>query len=115
MNRQEVIKYIEDTFGVEGERLWTSFPNYLVFRNKRNKKWFALVADVDKSKLSSEGEGRVDVINLKCDEVLIGSLLHNKGYFPAYHMSKKSWITVLLDGSVSDGELKQNEANPNTV
>jgi predicted DNA-binding protein (MmcQ/YjbR family) len=30
----------------------------------------------------------------------------NKGYFPAYHMNKKSWLTVLLDGSVNDDELK---------
>lgn len=29
-----------------------------------------------------------------------------EGYFPAYHMNKTSWITVALDGSVPDDEVK---------
>ena len=31
--------------------------------------------------------------------------LQEKGIFPAYHMSKTCWISVLLDGSVSDETL----------
>lgn len=106
MNRQEVIEYIKSEFDVEGEQLWLNFPDYIVFRNDKNKKWFAIIMDIEKSKLGLEGEGRVDIIDLKCDPVLIGSLLRSKGYLPAYHMSKKSWLTVLLDGSVPDEELK---------
>ena len=106
MLRQEVIDYIEREYGVEAEHLWIKFPDYAVFRNTKNKKWFALIGSVEESKLRQEGTGRVDILNLKCDPILIGSLLHNKGYYPAYHMNKKSWITVALDGSVSNGELK---------
>lgn len=29
-----------------------------------------------------------------------------EGYFPAYHMNKTSGITVALDGSVPDDEVK---------
>lgn len=29
-----------------------------------------------------------------------------EGYFPAYHMNKTSWITVALDDSVPDDEVK---------
>ena len=106
MLRQEVIDYIQNEFGTEGERLWINFPDYVVFRNKKNKKWFAIIMDIEKSKLGLDGEGKIDIIDLKCDSILIGSLINNKGYLPAYHMSKKSWLTVLLDGSVNDGELK---------
>ena len=106
MNRQDIIKFIKDEFGVEEEHLWLTFPDYIVFRNKKNKKWFAIIMDIEKSKLDLDGKGRVDVVDLKCDPILIGSLLRNKGYLPAYHMSKKNWITVLLDGSVSENELK---------
>ena len=28
--------------------------------------------------------------------MLIGSLRGQKGYFPAYHMNKEKWISVLL-------------------
>lgn len=106
MKRQEVIGFINNEFGVEEEHLWMTFPDYAVFRNKRNKKWFAIIMDIDRNKLGLDGTGRVDIIDLKCDPILIGSLLHNKGYLPAYHMSKKSWITVLLDGIVGEDELK---------
>ena len=106
MNRQEIISFIKEAFDITEEHLWLTFPDYIVFRNKKNKKWFAIIMDIEKSTLGLDGEGKVDIIDLKCDPILIGSLLRNKGYLPAYHMSKKSWITVLLDGSVSDEELK---------
>lgn len=76
------------------------------FRNGSNRKWFALVAEVERDKLGLKGEDKVSLINLKCDPVFIGSLLNGKGYLPAYHMNKKTWITVLLDGSVPEEEVR---------
>ena len=46
------------------------------------------------------------VVNWKCDPILIGSLRKENGFFPAYHMNKASWITVALDGSVPDEQIK---------
>ena len=106
MNRQNVIDFIKSEFGVSDEHLWMSYPDYAVFRNGRNKKWFAVVMDIGKQKLGLEGTGRVDVINVKCDPILIGSLRLNEGYLPAYHMSKDKWISVLLDGTVPENEIK---------
>ena len=48
----------------------------------------------------------IDIVNLKCDPVLIGSLQSEKGIFPAYHMSKDKWISVALDGGVDDEQIK---------
>ena len=48
----------------------------------------------------------IDVVNLKCDPILVGSFRGDAGIFPAYHMSKANWITVALDGSVPDEKLK---------
>ena len=106
MNREDVINYIEATFDVTGECLWQSFPNYIIFRNKRNKKWFAGIMDVEKSKLGIEGEGKLDILDLKCDPLMIGSLLMNEGYLPAYHMQKSSWIAAVLDDNACNEEIK---------
>lgn len=106
MNREQLIEYISDEYCVKGERLWAKFPNYMVFRNRRNKKWFALVADIEKSKLGLKGEGRIDAVNLKCDPILAGSLINNKNYFRAYHMNKEQWITVIIGEQTPDGEIK---------
>lgn len=62
--------------------------------------------EVPKDKLGLTGKDILSVVNFKCDPVLIGSLLGKSGYFPAYHMSKTNWITVALDGSVSEDEIK---------
>lgn len=82
------------------------YPNYKVFRHTSTQKWFAIIMDVPKSKLGLQEPGILDVVNFKCDTLLIGSLRCEAGFFPAYHMNKDSWITVALDGSVPDDKIK---------
>ncbi len=106
MNRRDVIDFIKTEYDTPQEHLWMSYPDYIVFRNSINNKWFAVVMDVERQKLGLEGNGKVDVLNVKCDPILIGSLRLSKGYLPAYHMSKDKWISVLLDGTVADNEIK---------
>lgn len=62
--------------------------------------------DGPKNKLGLQEDDISDVVNFKCNPVLLGSLLDEKGFSPAYHLSKASWITVSLDGSVADDKIK---------
>lgn len=105
MNRIELEKYIYDEYGVAPEHPWLDSPGYEVFRRADNKKWFALIMDIPAHKLGIASEEFVDVVNLKCDSLLIGSLMGKPGYFPAWHMNKNHWITVLLDGGAPDNEV----------
>lgn len=105
--------YITKTYGSNPEFLWKKYPNDCIFRNNLNKKWFALIMGVDKSKFSLE-EGEVEIINLKCND--IDNKLNKKGYYRAYHMNKKKWITAVLDGTISTKELiKMIEESYNIV
>ena len=52
------------------------------------------------SKLNGGTVGETSVVNLKCDQAVIQSMWQEKGIYPAYHMSKAHWLTVVLDGSV---------------
>ncbi|HBP24469.1 MAG TPA: hypothetical protein DD632_03305 [Oribacterium sp.] len=106
MNRTEIENYIQDHYSAKPDYPWIKYPNYVVFRHQSNKKWFALIMDVPKNKLGLQEEDMLAVVNLKCDPILLGSLLDEKGFFPAYHMSKANWITVALDGSVADDKIK---------
>ena len=72
-----------------------------VFRNKNNKKWFGIIMNVDYSKFY-EKSGKTDVINLKLNPDKINDLVNEKCFFRAYHMNKKSWISIILDDTVSD-------------
>lgn len=107
MERQDIIDYIEAKFGVIAEYLWADAPEYAVFRNKRNKKWFAIMMRVEKSKLGIKEEGQADIINVKCDPIFIGSLVKMEGYFPAYHMNKQNWVTIMLGKKADSAQTEQ--------
>lgn len=106
MNKEELIKYIAEVYSTEAEYPWEDSPNNIVFRHYSNKKWFALIMKITKDKLGFREDGVIDVVNLKCDPILIGNLRNEKGIFPAYHMNKTHWITVALDGSADSDRIK---------
>lgn len=105
MTKTELSSYITEQYAADPDFPWMKYPNYAVFRHN-DKKWFALVMDVPKEKLGVQGDGCLDIVNLKCDPIMIGSLLSEPGFFPAYHMNRENWISVALDGSVSEEKLK---------
>ena len=76
-----------------------------VFKNPNNGKWYALIMSIDRSKLSKKLSGEVEVVNIKLDEAKIPELHKQKGFYPAYHMNKKNWITITLDDTVPDDVL----------
>lgn len=77
-----------------------------VLRHADSKKWYAVILEVRRDKLGLNGSGMVDVLNVKCDPILIGSLRLKPGFHPAYHMNKDKWLTICLDGSVSPAEIQ---------
>ena len=103
MDKRTIIDYIMKKYGTSPEYLWKRYPDYAVFRHEDNSKWFALMAGVPGSKLGLAEDNPVEVINLKIDDLFFRDMLiKEEGIMPAYHMNKQHWITVLLDGTVSD-------------
>lgn len=103
--RERIIQHIQDRYAAEPEHLWARYPNYAVFRQPASRKWFAVIMDVAMKSLDMTGDGTADVMDVKCGPVLVGSLLAQDGFLPAYHMSKSSWISVLLDDTVPDEQI----------
>ena len=98
MNRQEVFDWCRQRYGSEPDYPWNDWN--AVLRHTDNNKWYGVIIEVDRSKLGIDGNGVVDVLNVKCDPTIIGMLRMQPGFYPAYHMNKEKWITLLLDGSV---------------
>ena len=73
-----------------------------VFRNHNNRKWYGLIMAIPEKKLTGERNDVVEVINLKVRPENMETYLRMTSIFPAYHMNKKNWISVILDGGVSD-------------
>lgn len=99
MTQQELTEYIFDTYSVEPDHPFKMNDASCVFRHVNNRKWFALTMNIPYRTLGINQDGNVDILNIKCDPILIGSLRGKPGIKPAYHMNKDQWITVLLDDS----------------
>lgn len=100
-----ITNYIKEEYKVEPEFLWESTLGAGVFRNESSKKWFGIIMNVNRGKLDKGAAGEIEVLNVKLDENIITNLLKEKGFFPAYHMNKKSWISIILDDKVSDKKI----------
>ncbi len=101
--RDFVFEYIKKKYKVSPEYPWAKYDSNAVFRHTDNRKWFALVMDVQREKLGLSGDEYADVVNLKVDDMFLRDMLiRQDGIFPAYHMNKQHWISVLLDGTVPE-------------
>ena len=104
MQKKLLFERIKKVYGVESDYPFND--ENAVFRHKHNKKWFALVMNIPENKFGLKSDKKVDVVNLKCDPNLTEELFRDFGIFPAYHMSKTKWISVLLDGRVDFEKVK---------
>jgi len=103
--REDILKYSKENYNTEPERLWKSYPKYEVLRHKTNRKWYAIIMDLPKNKIGLESDEIIDVLDIKCEPEMISLLVDREGFMPAYHMNKEHWISIILDGSVSDDEI----------
>lgn len=99
--RNEIFSHMKEAYQVEPEYPWDNQPTYAVFKIPESKKWFALMMRIPYRYLGMKKEGVIDVINLKVRPETIESLIDHESFFPAYHMNKKYWITVMLNQRVS--------------
>lgn len=100
ISRTEIFQYANKKYGTKPDYPWMKLPGYAVLRHSENTKLYGLIANVSRKKLQLDGDEIVDILNVKCDPILIGSLRMQDGILPAYHMNRFNWISILLDGSV---------------
>ena len=101
-----IANYIIKKYDVSPEFLWSKFDGYGVFRKKDNRKWFAIIMNIDISKID-KGHGEVEIINLKLGADKVKELIKKKGYYESYHMNKDSWISIILNDTLSDSRVEE--------
>lgn len=105
---RRISAYIKSRYGVDPEFLWAKYPSFGVYREQESQKWFALIGRVSKCKVDhgtdSEEETEFVNVRLKTDSSNPG---HNvRGIYEAYHMNKKSWVSIILDDTLPDSEIQ---------
>ena len=106
MTRQELIEYIFDEYSVEPDYPFRMDDVTCVFRHFDNRKWFGIAMVIPYRTIGISKAGSVDILNVKCDPIMMGSFRGKPGFCPAYHMNKDKWITILLDGSADEADIK---------
>ena len=100
---RRLIIYVREKYGDELEFLWEKFPNAAIWRRKDTRKWYALIMEISERKLGLDSDNAVEIIDLRGRE--LEKILDGEKYFAGYHMNKKSWFTIRLDGSVAFDEI----------
>lgn len=103
---KEVIQYVRDTYQDELEFLWPRTPNNAIWRRKDTGKWYCALLVLSRRKLGLDSDETIEILDLRAPVEEIKTLVDGKKFFPGYHMNKKHWITICLDGSVSMDEIK---------
>ncbi len=93
-----ITEYIIEKYNSQPRFEWAD--ENAVFKNIKGK-WFGIIMNINKTKLGKENI-KVEIINVKLNPEKIKQLIIKKGYYPAYHMNKKNWITITLDDTLED-------------
>lgn len=101
-----VFEHCKKKYGCVPEYLFEGSPDCAVFRRADTKKWFAVVMKIKRDRLGLSGEGTCEIVNLHARADTVPSLIDKTAIFPAYHMNKKHWISVLLEGGITDDFLR---------
>ena len=106
VDRKEIFEYVKKQYGIRVGLIAQFVPRRgdAVLRHQ-NGKWYAVIMNVEKSKLGLNGDGTVEIIDVKCDPEMTGMIIQTYGFLPGYHMNKQHWITILLDGTVGESKI----------
>ena len=102
MTKREFFECCLNTYGVSPDYPFDDWMESAVFRHTDNKKWFAIALSVSRRKFGLDSDEVVDVVNLKLPTEMFGSFGAEGGVYPAYHMNKLHWISVLLPDATDD-------------
>lgn len=97
-------QHLLETYGEFPDFPFKKYPTFAVFRNRDNKKWYALVMHIPLCQFRPQEKSQIpiDVLNVKAPKEDIQDLTHRPGIYPAYHMNKSTWISIRLDQDVPD-------------
>lgn len=101
----KIIGYARENYGDREEYLWEKFPDNAVLRRQDTKKWYAAILTVPYKKFGIDREGSVEVIDMRMEPEELEKTVDGKIYFRGWHMNKKHWISMLLDGSAPYEEI----------
>ena len=99
MTKKSFLEYCLNTYGTSPDYPFDEDFETAVLRHTDNRKWYAIVMRVSRRKFGFDSDEVIDVVNLKVPIELSCSFGVEDGVYPAYHMNKLHWVSVLLSNA----------------
>ena len=96
---------IGNQWNEELEFLWEDSPEYAVLRRTDTGKWYAVMMRLPGRKFSLPDDAVSEFILLRIPTDTRDAVLANSRFLPAYHMNKRTWFAIRLDGGVELSEI----------
>lgn len=102
MTKYTFLTYCQNTYGTVADYPFDDDFETAVLRHRDTRKWYAIAMRVSRRKFGFDSDEVIDVVNLKLPTEMFGSFGAADGVYPAYHMNKLHWISVLLPDAPDD-------------
>ena len=102
MKKREFLEHCLSTYSTSPDYPFDNDFETAMLRHADNRKWYAIVMRVSRRKFGFDSDEVIDVVNLKLPTEMFGSFGAADGVYPAYHMNKLHWISVLLHDAPAD-------------
>ena len=102
MTKQQYFTLCQDAYGTLPDYPFEEDFETAVLRHADTRKWYGIVMRVSRRKFGFDSDEVIDVVNLKLPMEMYGSFGAADGVYPAYHMNKLHWISVLLPDAPED-------------
>lgn len=102
-----LMEYCTGKFGTKPETPWEDSPEFLTFKTARRNKWYAIFMTIPYKSLGLTAKGTLDIVNIKLPPEKVRNLIDKVHFYPAYHMNKKHWLTIILDKEVDEPLVQQ--------
>ena len=106
MTRAEVLDYALERYGTRPDAPWADSPDAVILRHEPGGRWYGLIMSVARGRLRPGAQGVADILNVKCEPLLVDALAGQPGFARAYHMNKTHWLSIVLDEAPDDEQVR---------
>lgn len=104
----ELVDYVDSQYGRTLEFLWPTSPGNAIWRRGDNAKWFGILMTVQRNKIEAgTGDDIIEILDIRCAPDVIDFIVDRKQIFPGWHMNKRHWITIILDGRMKMPQIQK--------
>ena len=102
---RELLETARERWSEELEFLWNDSPECAILRRTDTGKWYAVMMRHPKRKFGLPDDAVSEFVLLRIPKGEEDAIRADSRFLPAYHMNKRTWFAIHLDGSVEFAEI----------